>query len=197
MQIQSNFGNFIAHEFLNVDNNSLAVYCKNKYTEHRKTQPKASCWLNLSDPEVKPLIDIITKQLNELHYQLGFRKDSRQEIKEAWINVGNNEYIDAAHSHQGWFFSGTYYVQSGPESGRIRFMTPIREMTTVILPEMCEKINGFNSSEGEHGPDPGKLIIWPSWLIHYVTQSAGAIERISIAFNTKIIMPEGSMSRYE
>jgi hypothetical protein len=37
MQIQPIFNNFLATEFLDIDNNALSIYCKEKYKEQQES----------------------------------------------------------------------------------------------------------------------------------------------------------------
>jgi hypothetical protein len=59
---------------------------------------------------------------------------------------------------------------------------------------MIEYPNAFNGAEIAHEPVSGKLLIFPSWLMHYVEPSPE--ERISIAFNASMILPEGALKYY-
>jgi uncharacterized protein (TIGR02466 family) len=197
MKINTVFSNFIAQDFLNIDNDALAIYCKEKYQEQQELNPKYSCYLNFDAPEVKPLFSVIEKNLKFLHHSLGLTPNSRQELTKAWVNVNNNIFIDGAHSHPGFFFSGVYYVKSDQLSGSINFLNPNRELLSTIPPPAIAITNSFNSAIISHAPIPGKLLIFPSWLIHYVEHNFGDSERISIAFNTRIIMPEGLMANYK
>ena len=196
MQIQPIFNNFLATEFLDIDNNALSIYCKEKYKEQQELNPSLSCFLNLSAAETKPLMDAINQTLGFLHRDLGFIKEARQEITSAWINVNNNPLIDGAHSHGGSFFSGVYYVKSDQNSGCINFLNTNREAVSTFLPWMTVAPNSFNGSKIRHAPNPGKLLIFPSWLIHYVEHNPGDDDRISVAFNTKIVIPDEISNRY-
>ena len=79
MKIQPVFSSIIAVDFLNIDNNALEVYCK-KQNQIRKNPSDLSqtCILDITAPEMKTLIDKVSQCFNDLHYQLGFRKDSSQ-----------------------------------------------------------------------------------------------------------------------
>ena len=59
MQIQPIFNNFLAIEFLDIDNNALSIYCKEKYKEQQELNPSLGCFLDFSAAETKPLIDAI------------------------------------------------------------------------------------------------------------------------------------------
>lgn len=197
MKIQPVFSSIIAVDFLNVDNNALEIYCK-KQNQARENPNDLSqtCKLDIESLEMKTLVDKVSKSFNDLHYQLGFRKDSSQQIANASVNIDNNYVINSAHSHPGWFFSGVYYVKADNGSGNINFISPNSNTANSILPEMLESPNSFTSSSCAHAPQVGKLLIFPSWLIHFVSSSLENSERISIAFNTRLIMPKGSMEGF-
>lgn len=194
MQIQPLFTCILGVEFLEIDNAALEIYCKQQNQNRRDPDNLSeTCLLDVMAPELKPLIDTATRCFNDLHYQLGFRKDSRQEIANVSVNINNNHVINSAHSHPGWFFSGVYYIRADDGSGNINFLSPNSNTSNSILPKMLERPNSFTSSTGTHPAQVGKLLIFPSWMIHFVSSSLENSERISIAFNTRLIMPEGSM----
>ena len=46
--------------------------------------------------------------------------------------------------------------------------------------------NKFTSTDMSVTPSPGKLVIFPSWLVHYVQNNLDNSDRISIAFNVNV-----------
>lgn len=194
MKLQHIFTNFIGVEFLDIDNDKLAVFCKRKYQEQQIINPKVSCYIDFSEPEMQEVATAIDKNLQDVHKQLGFRRDARQEVIRSWINVGMNGYIERPHNHPGSFFVGVYYVKANSGAGKLNFLSPNASSVTTILPPMIEYPNAFNGAEIAHEPVSGKLLIFPSWLMHYVEPSPE--ERISIAFNASMILPEGALKYY-
>jgi uncharacterized protein (TIGR02466 family) len=107
-----------------------------------------------------------------------------------WINVSGKGAFNAPHDHPGWVWSGTYYVAvpSGPSvhSGDIEFLDPRVLAITV---------DGANCFAGPvtRQPEPGMLLVFPSYLRHWVYPNEQDCDRISVAFNARFVhrMPVG------
>jgi hypothetical protein len=90
------------------------------------------------------------------------------------------------HSHSDSAWSGVYYVDSGSEdpsrplSGILEFLDPRAGTEAVSAP---------GDPYGEHfrvRPQAGLLVLFPSWLYHWVHPYAGERSRIAISFNAAI-----------
>ena len=103
-----------------------------------------------------------------------------------WINVNGPGDYNNPHCHPGNTWSGVYYIRTGsevpdrPMSGRIEFIDPRTR---------CEV--GPNMGLGHAGimrvaPEDGMLLIFPSYLEHYVHPYFGPGERITLAFNSLV-----------
>lgn len=105
----------------------------------------------------------------------------------AWVNLCRDGGYNKIHNHPGCSWSGVYYVSTGvrasdapPDAGCIEFLDPRMGATET----------------GLNGPDalpklrveavPGLMVVFPSWLYHYVNPFRGSGERISIAFNVNL-----------
>jgi uncharacterized protein (TIGR02466 family) len=102
----------------------------------------------------------------------------------AILRAGNSQGI---HIHPYANISGVYYVavpagalETNREGGKIRFYDPRPRANTNQLPR---QITGRL-----HGPTPGDMIVFPSWLEHSVSAFQGPGERICISFNAKLAM---------
>lgn len=103
----------------------------------------------------------------------------------AWANVSRDGDFNKPHTHPGVIWSGVFYVDPGerdpepPDNGNIEFMDPrpanLHGLKRVIRPVA------------------GQVVVFPSWLVHYVNPFRGRGERISIAFNAnaRIAPPSG------
>lgn len=99
----------------------------------------------------------------------------------AWANVARRGNYHRMHNHPGSSWSGCYYLTGLPEgeslAGALEFYDP-RPFT--------EMVDTPGSPYGQRmlvRPKPGLLVIFPSWLYHFVHPSATDEPRISIAFN--------------
>lgn len=102
-------------------------------------------------------------------------------------NINNNRNIDSPHCHPGSIFSAVYYVNADHNSSSLIFMNPDKSMCHTIHPVLVDKFNCLNSHNYKVVPAAGDLIIFPAHLDHYVQTTSSTVDRVSIAFNSKII----------
>lgn len=101
----------------------------------------------------------------------------------AWATVCRAGAYHAPHSHPDSAWSGVYYVNSGsdspdqPFSGMLEFLDPRAGAEAVSAP-------------GDPYGEPlrvraqsGLLVMFPSWLYHWVHPYAGETPRIAVSFN--------------
>ena len=100
---------------------------------------------------------------------------SKPYIMNMWANVNKKHAYNGHHTHQGEL-SGVFYCSAIKEHGQLIFVDPrIRSFQSVI------RSNSFAVK-----PERLALIIFPSWLEHYVRPNITDIDRISISFNIGI-----------
>ena len=101
----------------------------------------------------------------------------------AWANVSRNGHYHRMHNHPMSAWSGVYYVDGGAEGAA-------HSLSGVL--ELCDPrpYTEMVSTPGEpfgqrviFRPEPGMMILFPSWLYHFVNPYQGKGERTSIAFN--------------
>lgn len=109
----------------------------------------------------------------------------RLEIERSWINVFEPGAQEAQHSHDGSLFSCSYYVEAPKNCGCIVMPDPIgarrsyREFTKTAGNELPTR------REIAVEPQPGRLVMFESWLPHYVQCNKSDRVRISIAMNLR------------
>ena len=101
----------------------------------------------------------------------------------AWATVCRAGTYHAPHSHPDSAWSGVYYVDPGsynsdqPLSGVLEFLDPRAGVEAVTAP-------GDPSGEPFRvRPEPGLLVVFPSWLYHWVHPYTGQRPRIAISSN--------------
>ncbi len=108
-----------------------------------------------------------------------------------WINVNLQNAYNAPHIHPGSLWSGTYYVsvpkansddRGSPDSGAIEFLDP--RATQMSMP--AEMGSNFLQRRMRFVPEPGSLVVFPSYLVHWVYPNEQDEKRVSIAFNMSI-----------
>jgi uncharacterized protein (TIGR02466 family) len=104
----------------------------------------------------------------------------------AWATVCRAGTYHAPHSHSDSAWSGVYYVDSGneipgrPLSGVLEFLDPRAGAEAVSAP---------GDPYGEPfrvRPQAGLLVLFPSWLYHWVHPYAGERPRIAVSFNATV-----------
>jgi uncharacterized protein (TIGR02466 family) len=109
----------------------------------------------------------------------------RVEIEHAWINVFEPGSQEGQHTHDGSLLSCSYYVDAPENCGCIVFPDPIgarrsyREFTETSGQEL------LNRREIAVEPKPGRLIMFESWVPHYIQCNKSDKVRISIAINLR------------
>ena len=100
----------------------------------------------------------------------------------AWMNANPPGGFNAPHTHPGAHWSGVYYVaqpdvETG-SSGKIEFLDPRSDLPNWRL----LKAPAFSAKKTIR-PAPGELILFPSYLVHWVYPNETDEERVTIAFN--------------
>ena len=108
-----------------------------------------------------------------------------------WANVNRSGQRNEFHSHPGAFWSGVYYVDDGgidadPSlGGELELMDPRGPVPLMNAPHLGFAMpGGLTAGTTEKlRPKAGRMVMFPSWLMHQVRPYRGSAERISIAFN--------------
>ena len=96
-------------------------------------------------------------------------------IQSMWANINTKHNYNGQHTHEGEL-SGVFYCQVPEYSGRLVLVNPaVRSYISVI------RNNNFYIN-----PERLALIMFPSWLEHYVEPNQSDDPRISISFNIGI-----------
>jgi uncharacterized protein (TIGR02466 family) len=100
-------------------------------------------------------------------------------ITQSWMNLTQPGERHHAHNHPNSFLSGCFYLDVD-ESDCIKFFHSVHD--TIKLPTI--NYNEFNSDFWTIPVSNGKLLVWPSRLVHDVPPVAGNRPRVSLGFNT-------------
>jgi hypothetical protein len=111
-----------------------------------------------------------------------------------WANVNRTGHSNEFHSHPGAYWSGVYYVDDGGIAadpslgGELEFMDPRGPLPAVTAPHLGVAMPGGLSAGATERvpPRPGRMVMFPGWLLHKVRTYRGSAERISIAFNLTV-----------
>ena len=192
MQLNSIFTSFVAIESLDINNQEMIDYAldlkskgKSAYASNRVGWQSER--FDLSLEKFQPLFLKINEMAQNLHNQIGLKSNLQNTLSAAWLNINNQSGFNVPHIHLGACLSGTYYLK-GAESGAngdIVFRNPW--IIDYHIPEGSIEQN-TNVTLGSYSftPEAGKLIMFPSWLEHYVETNTTNIDRISLSFDTKV-----------
>lgn len=136
-------------------------------------------------------VDICGKKLADVHPagKRDFSFDARM-----WANVNGPGHANQMHCHPGAIWSGVYYVDIGDDgsggdvAGELMLQDPRFPMNTMYMPDLLLR-GGDNEpqySQFAVTPVNGRMVLFPSWLMHSVRPYKGQGERISVAFNLTV-----------
>lgn len=184
--IQNIFVNYIAQYKLNYNFDELQKIslsiCKDK--EQAGVYPDT--------PVLNNVVNEIKQKMNSIYTDY-YKLDTSYyiEITQAWLNVNNNNNINVPHKHPGHLISGVFYINANSESESIEFINPNNAHQHVLSKLSKNKnimYNEFTSSTWELQPETGMLILFPSWLMHYVKNKNNSSMRISLAIDGEAVL---------
>lgn len=107
-----------------------------------------------------------------------------------WMNINYQHAYNAPHTHPGAHWSGVYYVKQPAvetgNSGMIEFLDPRTD-----LPNW--RILGAKTfrMKRKMRPQAGEIVLFPSYLVHWVYPNETDEERVTIAFNATFSKKKG------
>lgn len=150
-------------------------------------------WQSMPDLHTQPTYSNLVKKINEsIQSILGDHKHYAFDgfhITGMWATLLKKNEMHQPHTHSNNLFSGVFYVQSDVNSN-IQFSDP-RPQARVLEPYIHKFTKG-NSSSWWYPSLENTMIIFPSWLQHYVPVNP-TTDRISISFN---IMLKGKFGEH-
>lgn len=112
-----------------------------------------------------------------------------------WANINPKGGFNTSHTHPDSIFSGVYYAQAPEDCGQLVLDDPVvtRQFSNVVSAiEPKDNIDYYKSLRPEdyvkvhYNPIPGRLILFPSYLSHYVEPNLNEKDRISVSFNINV-----------
>lgn len=193
MIIHSIFSSFVMTDYLDfIDNKNLTEYAYElKEKDQGVIKSNFLGWQSdiLQDPngQISVLVDTILSRINSTKNDLGFLENSEVYLNNIWININPKGSFNRPHIHPNATFSGVYYVRCKKNSGNLVFRHPSVAQQILLKEETVDEYVGFNAATWTVIPEEGRLLIFPSWLEHYVEPNQDDEDRISIAINADII----------
>ena len=140
---------------------------------------------NLKDKEPKNFITAIKKNLNEALNDMNWNLVSQSvKISNMWAIVNEQSALNQKHQHSNSDISAAYYVEAHENCGDIVFYDP-RPARTYKHP-LAKSPNKLNATVNSIKPEPGMLVLFPSYLDHSVNTNLSNKKRIVISFNLSL-----------
>lgn len=124
------------------------------------------------------------KLLNE-RVKAAFRKVTgtpNAVIDDCWANVSRQGEYLGPHGHRRTEVSAVYHLRPPEEADRAAFNGALG-ISDPRVQRCCPTAKGLVTSQVYPPLEPGSLILFPSFVTHYVTPHLGVGHRISIAWN--------------
>lgn len=174
-----------------IDNQKLLDYCyklRESDPEGRQVSNRGGWQSNeINSDDIPELVECVVTNAQKTLFDYGYDMDRTSIFfGNSWVNINRGKDTNQIHCHHGSYLSGVYYVKASPESGNIFFYRNFDQ--SFITTSFAKVVNNTSISAGVcyYPPRTGRMIIFPSNLLHSVDASTDDEDRISIAFNIGI-----------
>lgn len=163
---------------------------KGVYQQYRSTRDAFQSSDDINQhPAFQELFAVILQSFSEFvckDYQIAVNDAESLVVKKAWVNVNPTGGYNVIHNHPNGFYSGVYYLQASENAGEIVFLNPVPEQGLTIPHQLVQKNSIYTSDRYAYSPRQDLLLLFPSYLNHYVHPNQSHTERICVAFNIGI-----------
>lgn len=148
-------------------------------------QLREFCWAALSRT-IAQLNNYGPEQMNRLQIR-----------SHTWYHITRAGGQFDLHNHPMASWSGVYCVDPGDsdpddaDSGALCFLNPMGLANMFHDAANSHIRRPYNPGNFAYRFQPGRLVLFPSWLLHQVQPYRGRRERITLAFNCWFELPEG------
>ena len=131
----------------------------------------------------KPLLDETLNASKIIANNLSNKELPQMVVRAMWGNINPKGGFNFTHVHPSGWMSGVYYIQLPEKNNEIVFQDPRSARMMDFQRSSLIKDEYFS-----HYPKVGELLLFPSWLPHFVTPNTSDQNRISISFNVELIV---------
>ena len=104
-------------------------------------------------------------------------------VHDLFCNINRKYSSHGPHRHEYVDLSAVYYVDVDTDSSEFIAHNPIEPLLMHTRPHFFADTSPMAQEKWEFRPENGKLLLFPSWMMHEVAQQRTDHERISLAFN--------------
>ena len=132
-------------------------------------------------PQFKSLVDELFKMQFEVFKEEWLDREPR--LGNMWANINPPGGYNRPHIHANSLFSGVYYIKAPENSGDFSCTDP-RAGAQLNMPARVKGTPPKELWREVHlEPKVNRIIMFPSWLWHYVEPNESNDIRISVSFN--------------
>lgn len=134
------------------------------------------------NPLFRPLVDRILEAGEEVaDFGQWALSDYDVHLQNAWGIINPKFGYNTLHNHPLSFLSGVYYLQTPTNCGEIEFRDPREVRMMEVIPLVSN--NRWTYKTVQYQPIEGRMLLFPSWLLHQVKPNLNEQDRICISFN--------------
>ena len=130
----------------------------------------------------KPLLEKATSITQSIIADIS-QERPQMVIRSMWGNINPKGGMNFTHIHPSGWMSGVYYIQLSKDNNTINFEDP-RPARMMDFQRSCLSKDEYFT----HHVEVGDLLLFPSWLPHFVTPNTSNENRISISFNIELLV---------
>ena len=140
---------------------------------------------NMKDDEPKKFIEAIKKNINKAINDMAWDLSNQEvTLSNMWAIINKQGAMNQKHHHSNSDLSAAYYVTAKEGCGDIIFYDP--RPGKVYKHPISNIPNLLNANNNGVKPEPGMLVLFPSYLEHSVNPNTTDHERIVISFNISL-----------
>lgn len=140
---------------------------------------------DMKDVEPKNFIEEIKTNINTVINDMDWDLQTQEvKISNMWAIINTKGSLNQKHHHSNSDLSAAYYVSAEKNCGDIIFYDP--RPARVYKHPIAKNPNILNATINSISPEPGMLILFPSYLEHSVNPNLSDHKRIVISFNLSL-----------
>ena len=140
---------------------------------------------DMKEEQPKKFIEAIKKNINTALTDMNWDLERQAvKIKSLWAIINEKGAWNQKHHHSNSDLSAAYYVAAHENCGDIVFYDP--RPAPVHNHPISKSPNKLNATVNSIKPEPGMLVLFPSYLEHSVNPNLSDKKRIVISFNLSL-----------
>jgi uncharacterized protein (TIGR02466 family) len=142
--------------------------------------------VDLEEPVLQPLIKYITKMSHVYSKKLLIDKKYVLTVVSMWFIINNHKDYIILHTHPGAYLSGVFYSRASVGCGKLVFKNPNPRLESYWRPKYFKMYTPCNNAVSYVKPQTNGIMMFPSWLEHYVEHNENKEDRIAWSFNLEL-----------